>query len=87
MPRANSRTTTVPLLPSRRSLENCTRLSLLDSVNAQTFCYFDSYIISDPTAFEEDVVKDSIHIVVGKDDKVCPSAASPTLDPVRLQER
>lgn len=56
-------------------------------MNAQTFCYFDSYIISDPTAFEEDVVKDSIHIVVGKDDKVCPSAASPTLDPVRLQER
>ncbi|KAK8814096.1 hypothetical protein WA158_007958 [Blastocystis sp. Blastoise] len=50
--------------------DHCSQLALMNKIHSQTFGFFNQYIISDPTSFEEDIMTDRVTIVLGFDNKI-----------------
>lgn len=61
---------TVFTFPSISFLETCKHLTLKDIPISITFGLFDDFEVMDPDVFEEDLLEDSVSVILGMDNKI-----------------
>lgn len=62
--------TMVHLFPPFHLLEHFKRASISDIPISVTFGLFDDFEVMDPDVFEEDIIEDSVSVILGKNNKI-----------------